>query len=79
MNNEESYKQAKHDIINVLKKWDLDDLVVPEGLFAGLSVLLQAALDMAPSKHAVFGMIAGAMDQAYENSNEMLKKEDKNV
>lgn len=66
MSENESFERACKETFSLIKGWEKDGLVTHECIYAGLSIFLRSAYELAPSKKAFFGMLANCMGAAYK-------------
>ncbi len=68
-NGEEAIGKANSDLAALLSKWDDENLLVPECIFAGLSTFLTLTFTHAPSKIAAHSILSAA----FESSNNKIR------
>lgn len=71
MTNDESYEKCMKDLLNLVDEWKEEGVVSYEGIYAGLTLFMNFALQSAPSKEALFGMITQSMLTADESYKKM--------
>ena len=76
--------KEQHDLVcmriqELLRKFSEEDIQTDLVLHASLCVLLDYALDSAPNKLSLFGLIASAMAAAHESNGEREEEEEDEV
>lgn len=70
----EDFVMARNDVLDLMEQWSETSSNVRSMICGGMSVFIRAALDMAPCRHAVMGVIADAMNIALDEDNEETDK-----
>ena len=67
---QEDFEKAKDDILDIMEMWASESRNVRPMMAAGLSVFIQACLDMSPCRHDVIRLLGDAMKLAADISEE---------